>query len=281
LSQERAWVRRDFSELFEIKPVQDVAAIILAAGKGTRMKSNRAKVLHEILGVPMIRYVVEATLAVVDHIVVVIGHQAEAVRKVLAPYPTLGFAVQQEQLGTGHAVMIGMPELPAQIQDAVILCGDTPLIRPHTLRGLIDQHKTGRAPLTLVTTRLEEPFGYGRIISNASGDVIRIVEESDASDSEKKITMVNTGAYCVRIDFLKISLPNLENDNVQGEFYLTDVVQEAYRKGCPACLVEVRDTLEVLGVNTMEDLAKAERFVQQTIGRDSQNPLDFCRDACL
>ncbi len=246
--------------------MQDVAAIILAAGKGTRMKSSRAKVLHEILGVPMIRYVVEAAQGVVDDIVVVIGHQAEAVRKVLASYQNLGFVVQEEQLGTGHAVMIGMPEVAPQVRDAVILCGDTPLIRPHTVRGLIDQHKTEKALLTLVTTRLEEPSGYGRIICDANGDAMRIVEESDASESEKKITMINTGTYCVMIDFLRESLPRLENDNAQGEFYLTDVVGEAYQMGRPACLVEVHDTMEVLGVNTVKELARAERFVQQAIG---------------
>ncbi|NVM20763.1 MAG: NTP transferase domain-containing protein [Desulfobacterales bacterium] len=245
--------------------MEDVAAIILAAGQGTRMKSDQAKVLHEIAGAPMIRYVVEAALAVVDTIVVVIGHQAEAVRKGLAPYPLLRFAVQKEQLGTGHAVMTAIPEVPESIKDVAILCGDTPFIRPQTIRTLIDHHKAGKGYLTLVATRLEEPLGYGRIVSGANGDVVRIVEESDASPSQKQITTVNTGTYCMNIDFLKRSLPGLNNDNAKGEFYLTDVVERAYLKGCPASLVRVRDTVEVLGVNTSEELAKAETFVQQRI----------------
>ena len=252
-----------------------MAAIILGAGQGTRMRSSRAKALHEIAGVPMIRYVVETALAVVDNIVVVIGHQAEAVRMTLAPYPLLRFALQKEQLGTGHAVMTAIPEVPAGTQDAVILCGDTPLIKPQTVRALIDQHKARKGDLTLVATRLEEPFGYGRIVSDAYGDVIRIVEESDASDSEKEIKTVNTGTYCVKIDFLKKSLPDLKKNNAQSEFYLTDVVERAHRNGCPASLMEVHDTLQVLGVNTREDLARVERFVRQTIRLGSQNPLDF------
>jgi bifunctional UDP-N-acetylglucosamine pyrophosphorylase/glucosamine-1-phosphate N-acetyltransferase len=238
--------------------MQDVVAIILAAGKGTRMKSSRAKVLHEVAGVPMIQYVVEAARAVVEDVVVVIGHQAEAVREALRSYPMLRFSVQEEQLGTGHAVMIAMPEVRAGIHDGVILCGDTPLIRPETIGGLIDHHKATRGDLTLLGTTLEEPFGYGRIISDAQGDVIRIVEEADATDAEKKITTVNTGTYCVKIDFLRKSLPALSSDNAQGEFYLTDVVERAYREGHPASLVKVCDTLQVLGVNTREELARAE-----------------------
>ncbi len=237
--------------------MQDVAAIILAAGKGTRMKSDRAKVLHEIDGVPMIRYVVDTALNLVEDVVVVIGHQADAVRNVLAHYPMLRFAVQEEVLGTGHAVLTALPELSAQTRDVVVLCGDTPLIRPETLHMLIDRHKATRKHLTLVVTELEDPFGYGRIVLDAYGDVVRIVEESDATEAEKKITMVNTGTYCISIDFLNKSLPGLNRDNAQGEFYLTDLVGVAYREGCAASLIGIHDTLQVLGVNTRQDLREA------------------------
>lgn len=249
-----------FGKIF-LSVMQDVVAIILAAGKGTRMKSDRAKVLHEIAGAPMILYVVEAALAVVENVVVVIGHQAEGVREALESYTTLCFSVQEEQLGTGHAVMTAMPEVRAGIHDGVILCGDTPLIKPETIRGLIDHHRATRGDLTLLATTLEEPFGYGRIISDAQGDVIRIVEEADATDAEKKISVVNSGTYCVKIDFLKKFLPGLRSDNAQGEFYLTDVVERAYEAGDPASLLEVRDTLEVLGVNTREELTRAENLL--------------------
>ena len=261
--------------------MQDVAVIILAAGKGTRMKSNRAKVLHKMLGVPMIRYVVETALAVVDDVVAVIGHEAEAVQKALAPYPGLRFAVQKEQLGTGHAVVCAMPEISAGVQDVVVLCGDTPLLKPTTVRGLINQHRAGEGHLTLIATTLTEPFGYGRIVSDARGNPIRIVEESDASESEKKIQIVNTGTYCINMIFLKKALASLKNDNAQGEFYLTDVVERAYRDGKPAVLLEMNDTIQVIGVNTREELAKAERFLQQAINEGDQNSLDFSMRACL
>ena len=261
--------------------MQDVAAIILAAGKGTRMKSNRAKVLHEIVGVPMIRYVVETALSVVDEVVVVVGHEAGAVQKALAAYPMPRFAVQEEQLGTGHAVVCAIPEVSAAVQDVVVLCGDTPLIKPTTVRGLIDQHKAQESDLTLIATTLIEPFGYGRIVSDAHGNPMRIVEESDTSESEKKIRIVNTGTYCINMAFLKKALTGLKNDNAQGEFYLTDVVEQAYRDGKPAVLLEINDTIQVIGVNTTEELAKAERFVREAIKRGDQNPLDFSIRACL
>ena len=247
--------------------MRNLTLIILAGGKGTRMKSRRAKVLHEIAGVPMIRYVVETALAVTDEVVVVIGHQGEAVRKALRGYPSVQFAVQKEQLGTGHAVMTAIPLIEDSVQDAVILCGDTPLIKPETVQALIKVHTADKADLTLATTRLEQPFGYGRIIFDNQGRVQRIVEESDASASEKEIKTVNTGTYCVKIDFLKRSLPYLSNDNTQGEFYLTDVVEKAYRNGSPAASLEVYDSFEVLGINTIEELEKAERWLQEILGQ--------------
>ncbi|MBW2171266.1 MAG: NTP transferase domain-containing protein [Deltaproteobacteria bacterium] len=243
--------------------MQDVAAVILAAGEGTRMRSDRAKVLHEIAGVPMIRYVVQAALAVVDDVVVVIGHQAEAVRKVLAPYPTLGFAVQKEQLGTGHAVLCAMPLIQPRIRDVVVLCGDTPLIKASTVRRLVDAHKVRESDLTLLITRLAKPSGYGRIIIDGQGKLMRIVEEADASESEKRVGVVNTGTYCIHMPFLESALADLKNDNAQGEFYLTDVVEQAYRMGRLAVMLEIDSSTEVIGVNTKAELAEAERLLQR------------------
>jgi UDP-N-acetylglucosamine diphosphorylase/glucosamine-1-phosphate N-acetyltransferase len=217
----------------------------------------------------MIRYVVETALSVMNDVVVVIGHQAEGVRKALEPYPMLRFAVQEEQLGTGHAVICAMPQVPARIQDVVVLCGDTPLIKPTTVRALIDKHRDSERYLSLLTTNLAEPSGYGRIVLDAQGNPIRIVEESDASESEKKIVLVNTGTYCIKKDFLKKALADLKNDNVQDEFYLTDVVELAYRDGRPAVVLEVSDTIQVIGVNTREELARAEGFVSSNRYRSS------------
>jgi len=217
----------------------------------------------------MIRYVVETALSVVNDVVVVIGHEAEGVRKALEPYPMLRFAVQEEQLGTGHAVICAMPQVPARIQDVVVLCGDTPLIKPTTVRSLIDKHRDSERYLSLLTTTLAEPSGYGRIVLDAPGNPIRIVEESDASESEKKIVLVNTGTYCINKDFLKRALAGLKDDNAQDEFYLTDVVERAYQEGKPAALLEVGDTIQVTGVNTREELARAEGFVSSNRYRSS------------
>ncbi|MDY6988998.1 MAG: NTP transferase domain-containing protein [Thermodesulfobacteriota bacterium] len=241
----------------------DVVVIILAAGKGTRMKSDKAKVLHELAGMCMIRYVVETALAVADEVVVVIGHQAQAVRKALSDHPSLQFALQKEQLGTGHAVMTAMPLVAKGARDAVILCGDTPLIKAQTIYGLVRRHRTQGADLTLATTKLEQPFGYGRIMTDDQGRVLAIVEESDASALEKRITTVNTGTYCVKMEFLKESLPDLSNDNAQGEFYLTDVVEYAHRKGMAAATLEIQDSFEVLGINTTEELLHAEGLITE------------------
>jgi len=249
--------------------MSDIAVIILAAGEGTRMKSNRAKVLHEIAGVPMICYVVETALSVAEEIIVVIGYQAEAVRRALVSYPMLRFAVQEEQLGTGHAVMCAISRLSPGIQDVVVLCGDTPLIRSQTVRDLIDRHRLRDSCLSLVSTTLENPFGYGRIVLNQQGEPIGIVEESDATETEKRIRLVNTGAYCVSMVFLTEALESLKNHNVQGEFYLTDVVGQAYRQRKPAVLLEVHDATEVMGVNSREELARATRYVLRTEGRDA------------
>jgi UDP-N-acetylglucosamine diphosphorylase/glucosamine-1-phosphate N-acetyltransferase len=246
--------------------MENEAAIILAAGKGTRMKSNLAKVLHKISGEPMIRYVVETAMSVVDDIVVVIGHQAEAVKEVLSSYSHLRFAVQKEQLGTGHAVLTALPELSSQTTDVMILCGDTPLIKPRTLEGLLREHRKGSRPLTVLTTALDNPFGYGRIVLDEEGHLAHIVEESDATEREKEITMVNTGTYCINTGFLQKTLPDLTSDNAQGEFYLTDVVARTHLEGIPAAIVKVTDALEVLGVNTLEDLAIAESLVSQNKG---------------
>ena len=227
------------------------------------MRSDRAKVLHQIAGVPMIHYVVQAALKAVDHVVVVVGHQAEAVREVLLGYPMIRFALQTQQLGTGHAVMCAMPEIPSAIQDVVVLCGDTPLIRAATIRRLVEIHRFRESDLTLLTTKPANPFGYGRVIVDAAGKLMRIVEEADASESEKRVGIVNTGTYCIHLPFLKRALADLTNDNAQGEFYLTDVVEDAYRKGRSAVMVEIDDPGEVMGVNTRDELTRAQRLLQR------------------
>lgn len=248
--------------------MSDVAVIILAAGQGTRMMSDKAKVLHELLGRPMIHYVVEAARTVTDDILVVVGHQREAVKAVLAPYREVRFVVQEEQLGTGHAVMAALPALRGETKDVVILCGDTPLIRPETLGSLLQKHQAAqRQSVTLLVTSLDEPYGYGRVVTDSDGRPMRIIEESDAGPSERLVTTVNTGTYCVRVGFLRRFLPALDSENAQGEFYLTDVIAQAYGENLPVDLVEAAASLEVLGVNTRQDLATAERLLKAEQGK--------------
>jgi len=253
------------------------AAIILAGGQGTRMKSKRAKVLHEICGVPMIRFVVEAALRAVENVTVVVGHQAKAVEEALASYPRVQFALQERQLGTGHAVLTALPKISTEVKNIAILCGDTPLLRRKTLEALIHKHEASSKNVTILGTRLDNPYGYGRMICGNEGEVIGIVEESDADEKEAQIKIVNSGTYCIDLNFLKSVLPEVGRENAQQEFYLTDVVTLAYQRGVPAIMVEAEDPMEVLGVNTPEDLALAQEIVTRALAKGCENPLDFCR----
>jgi UDP-N-acetylglucosamine diphosphorylase/glucosamine-1-phosphate N-acetyltransferase len=254
----------------------DVGAIILAAGKGTRMHSEQAKVLHEICDVPMIQYVVEAALSVMDDVTVVIGHQAETVKRALSRYPNIRFAFQEKQLGTGHAVLTALEKLPESIKKVTVLCGDTPLIKKETLARLIRKHNGSNGYITVLGTRLENPFGYGRIICRDKRQVVGIVEEADASKKQKGIQMINSGTYCIDVGFLRSALPDLDCKNAQKEFYLTDIVALADKRHQPALLVEALDSLEVLGVNTPQDLATAQDVVTRAMRSGCENPLDFC-----
>ncbi|MFH1673490.1 MAG: bifunctional UDP-N-acetylglucosamine diphosphorylase/glucosamine-1-phosphate N-acetyltransferase GlmU [Pseudomonadota bacterium] len=246
--------------------MKHTAAILLAAGKGTRMKSKRAKVLHEIAGVPMIDYVVNSSItADLSPIIVVVGYQAEDVQQRLSRYRGLGFALQKEQRGTGHAVMSAMHLIPDDAEDIVILCGDVPLLRPDTLSSLVEQHRREAQSVTILTARISDPFGYGRLITDHENKVVRIVEETDATLEEKQLNLINTGIYCVRTKIIKELLGGLKTDNAQGEFYLTDLVEMAYKIGKPAIMVEAVDTEEILGVNSRVDLAWAESSIRKNI----------------
>jgi bifunctional N-acetylglucosamine-1-phosphate-uridyltransferase/glucosamine-1-phosphate-acetyltransferase GlmU-like protein len=147
----------------------------------------------------------------------------------------------------------------------VVLCGDTPLIKAATVRRLVDTHESGENDLTLLTTRLANPSGYGRIIVDKEGRLIRIVEEADATETEKRVGIVNTGTYCIHMPFLGKALADLKNDNAQGEFYLTDVVEQAYRTGRSAVMLEIDASAEVIGVNTRGELAEAERLLARAL----------------
>lgn len=236
-----------------------IAIIILAAGLGTRMKSDRAKVLHEVEGVPMISHVVKTAHALgAGEIIVVIGHQAAQVQKAVSDYAHLKFAIQDRQLGTGHAVMCALPEVSAQMDHVVILCGDVPLLTPATVMRLIEDHVGDDRDVTVVAVEAPDPTGYGRIVMGNDQAVSCIVEEADASEAIKKIRTVNAGIYCVDRVFLKDALEKLEKNNSQGEFYLTDIVAIAHKENRSVGLVMADDPREVAGINTIAELQASE-----------------------
>lgn len=240
---------------------KNVSAIILAAGKGTRMKSDKAKVLHLLAGRPLVLYVLDACVPIVDNTVVVVGIQAADVKSVISSHVAVDFAHQSQQLGTGHAVLCAMPELPDSARHILILCGDVPLITPYTLEQLIAEHIRSKNEVTVLGAKINNPEGYGRIKQRNDGTVECIVEESDATPAEKVINTVNTGIYCVERQFLEKALAGISTDNAQAEMYLTDIVGIAVDEGRRAGLVICRDNREMVGVNSLEDLKRAETLI--------------------
>lgn len=242
-----------------------LAAVVLAAGKGTRMKSGTAKVLHELGGKPLAWYAVRAALdAGAAPVVVVVGHQAaevEARLRAALPDAPLRFALQAEQKGTAHAVLAARGALRGVSGPVAILSGDVPLLSTATLRRVVAARGRARAPLALATMALAEPRGYGRVVRDGRGRAARIVEEKDASDAERELQEVNAGLYCADAAFLWRALARVGSANAQGEFYLTDLVAMAAARG-GAATVEV-DPLEASGVNDREELARAGAVLQR------------------
>ncbi|MGE5097162.1 MAG: bifunctional UDP-N-acetylglucosamine diphosphorylase/glucosamine-1-phosphate N-acetyltransferase GlmU [Betaproteobacteria bacterium] len=235
--------------------------VVLAAGQGKRMHSDLPKVLHPLGGRPLLAHVLEAARSLEPtRLCVVIGHGGERVREALAA-PDVAWATQEEQLGTGHAVMQALPQLAAG-GTVLVLYGDVPLIAPQTLRALVDA-ATGGA-LALLTQQLENPRGYGRIVRDGAGRVARIVEEKDATHDERHIREVNTGILAVARSRLDPWLARLRNDNAQGEYYLTDVVAVAVSEGVEVAVRHPAADHECLGVNSKTELAFLERRYQES-----------------
>ncbi|MHB8790949.1 MAG: bifunctional UDP-N-acetylglucosamine diphosphorylase/glucosamine-1-phosphate N-acetyltransferase GlmU [Desulfobulbaceae bacterium] len=239
-----------------------ITAIILAAGKGTRMKSATAKILHEVFFKPMLHHVLDAVQAAgIAQTAVVVGHQHERVTQSLGGY-TFTPVIQQEQLGTGHAVLCA-EHACAQAETILILCGDTPLIRPATLRAMLTHHREMNSVLTLMTTRVADPFGYGRIITNDNEQVTGIVEEKDATNEQRRLREINGGIYLVDRRFLFTALRQVGTDNSQGEVYLTDIVAIANRQGHTVNRFIHAESVDVLGVNSRVELAQAHAELQR------------------
>ncbi|HET6421276.1 MAG TPA: bifunctional UDP-N-acetylglucosamine diphosphorylase/glucosamine-1-phosphate N-acetyltransferase GlmU [Geobacteraceae bacterium] len=248
--------------------MEATAAVILAAGKGTRMKSDLVKVMHELGGCPMIDYPVSAARdAGASRIVIVAGHQSEKVRKYFSDSEDISFAIQEEQLGTGHAVACAGSALTGFRGGILILCGDVPLLRAETLRDMMDCHEKSGAAITVLTARFDNPYGYGRVVKGEDGSVLRIVEEKDAEEAERKIDEINSGIYCVESKFLFDAIARLGNDNAQGEYYLTDIVRKAAEAGLKCLTFPVGDAMEVMGVNDRVQLAAAGAVVRSRINQ--------------
>jgi UDP-N-acetylglucosamine diphosphorylase/glucosamine-1-phosphate N-acetyltransferase len=236
-----------------------IAIVILAAGLGTRMKSNKAKVLHKVCGKPMINYVAETASKVAgNNVVLVVGHQADKVRQTVSDIGMFSYAYQKEQRGTGHAVLCALPLLPDRSREVVILYGDVPLIKAKTLTALIRSHASEKRDISILAVELEDPRGYGRILLDKSGRVQAIVEEADASAQQKRIKLINTGIYCVKKEFLLRAVPQIKSNNVQGEIYLTDIVGIAHKEKRLIGMSVGDDQLEVNGINSIQDLKKVE-----------------------
>ncbi|HBS92022.1 MAG TPA: bifunctional UDP-N-acetylglucosamine diphosphorylase/glucosamine-1-phosphate N-acetyltransferase GlmU [Erysipelotrichaceae bacterium] len=237
------------------------SAIVLAAGKGTRMKSSKNKVMHEVLGKPMIGHVVDRLSSIdVDEVVMVVGHQASAIQDYLKD--RVIYAMQEPQQGTGHAVMQATA-LEGKSGDTLILYGDCPLISVETMKTMFE-HNQGKA-LTVLTAVLEDPAQYGRIVRDEQGNILKIVEYKDANDEERKIKEINTGIYCVSNELLFKHLADLTNDNVQKEYYLTDLVEIFAKHRYDVQGLVVEDINEVMGVNDRFDLLKASNWLQNKI----------------
>lgn len=235
-----------------------LSIIILAAGKGTRMKSDLAKVLHPVAGNPMILHVVSCARQVTSdqQIHVVVGHQARKVMQVVNTCCHVNFSFQKALLGTGDAVKCAMPAVAHDVKDVVILYGDVPLIQADIVTDLVSTHRASHAKVTILAADLVNPSGYGRILQDSRNNVIAIREEADASDMEKKIQRINTGIYCFDRNFLSDSLDRLTPDNHQAEYYLTDVVGIACKKNEKVAVKVLTDSSRVLGVNNLDDLKK-------------------------
>jgi UDP-N-acetylglucosamine diphosphorylase/glucosamine-1-phosphate N-acetyltransferase len=238
-----------------------LTAVILAAGKGTRMSSDLPKVLHTINGRPLISHIVQTVKSIpADRICVVVGYRAELVRRACAGEP-VEFVLQEPQLGTGHAVLQCEPLLCDFDGTVLVLNGDVPCLRPGTIRAFLREHHDAAASATVMTARMADPAGYGRIIRDRNGTLLKIVEEKDASDDERRMDEVNTGLFCFDKKLLFTALADINRDNAQSEYYLTDVIAIMKSKGLAVAAHLIEDRREVAGINTDSELETVRKYM--------------------
>jgi bifunctional UDP-N-acetylglucosamine pyrophosphorylase/glucosamine-1-phosphate N-acetyltransferase len=241
----------------------EIHIVILAAGQGTRMKSQLPKVLHKIAGQPMIEHVIR-TAATINPATttVVVGHKANAVREHFEGRSNIGFALQEPQLGTAHALQQVEPQLTGRSGTLILLSGDVPLLTSRTLQNLAQGHRGARAAATVVTATVDRPFGYGRIV-RSKGNIVRIVEERDASPAQRQIKEINSGIYAFDLAPLFDALRGISSKNAQGEYYLTDLVAVYRRRKLAVDTLLIDDPREIRGINSRSELAEVSRTVTQ------------------
>lgn len=245
-----------------------IKSVILAAGKGTRMKSETPKVLHEIFDKTLVGYVIDAVnnTGLVDENFVIVGHQAERVDEYIKKtYSNARTVLQSPQLGTGHAVSMALPYLENFDGEVIILCGDTPLITEDTLRDFVDAHYLSKSDLTVMSAIFENPTNYGRIIRNTDGSLNSIVEEKDADIEQKAVKEVNAGIYCLNWAKIKDAFGELKTNNAQGEYYLTDIVKWANSKNLKVNAHILKNNEEIFGINSKAHLAEATKILNTRV----------------
>lgn len=247
--------------------MQEIVAIVMAAGKGTRMKSKKSKLVHKIYGKEIIRRAVEnAKRAGIEEVITVVGYQKEQIQEVLGD--SVKYAIQDEQLGTGHAVMKAAKLLEGKSGKVLILNGDHPIMRPETLRNLVEESNKRGESATILTMVHDQMIPYGKIIHDSNGRIKEIVEHKDCNVEQLQIKEVNLGMYCFDIQELLEALKCLKNDNAQKEYYLTDVIKIMYDKGLKTGSIVVSDNAEVLGVNDRMDLQILTKALQLRINTE-------------
>lgn len=241
--------------------MQKVTALILAAGEGKRMKSKKSKVLHEIIDKPIIEYVYDSLMgAKIDDILCIVGHKAEEVKESIGN--KFIYFLQEEQLGTGHAVMQARKYISEKSESVLILCGDAPLIRESSIEQVKNFYSDNNYDVVLITADIDDPKGYGRIIRDSEGNVKKIIEHKDANNDELKIKEVNSGMYIFKSKYLLDALDRLNNNNVQQEYYLTDTIEILINKGCRIGAYKISDSTEILGINNKIQLSDATEIIK-------------------
>ena len=245
-----------------------IKSIILAAGKGTRMKSDTPKVLHTIFDKTLVGYVIDAVnnTGLADENFVIVGHQAERVEEYINKnYDNAKCVLQSPQLGTGHAVSMALPYLKDFDGEVIILCGDTPLITSETIKEFVEYHRENKSDLTVMSAIFENPTDYGRIIRNQDSSLNSIVEEKDATPEQKAVKEINAGIYCINWAKIKPAFNELTSNNAQGEYYLTDIIKWGNEKNLSVNAYTLKNNEEIFGINSKTHLAEATKMLNNKI----------------